>query len=380
MHFQSLTLANFRNYDSGRVALHPRVNVFCGLNGAGKTNMLDAVYYLCLGKSYFAQTDKLVIRQGAEFFRIEGILTEANDTDKVSVKMKAGGRKEIDISGKKAERLSDYIGRFLCVIITPDDIHLMLEGSEQRRSFLNNTLVQTDSAYLHNLMTYSALLKRRNSLLKSFADNRSYDALLLESLTAGMLAPAAYIHEARQAGVSKLVPLFEAAYAQISGKRERCGIHYESQLSHHALFDLMQMHLDKDRVLARTTQGIHKDDLLFTMNGEPLRHFASQGQLKSFVLALKMAQYALLEKESGRKPIFLLDDIFDKLDQQRVTQLMRMLISRQFGQLFITDTSRQRMQEVLGQLETGYALFDVDGGTITSTVTIEADKSDGKTQ
>jgi DNA replication and repair protein RecF len=369
VHFQSLTLANFRNYDSGRVALHPRVNVFCGLNGAGKTNMLDAVYYLCLGKSYFAQTDKLVIRQGADFFRIEGILTEANDTDKVSVKMKAGGRKEIDISGKRAERLADYIGRFLCVIITPDDIHLMLEGSEQRRTFLNNTLVQTDPAYLHNLMTYSALLKRRNSLLKTFAENRTFDALLLESVTAGMFGPAAQIHEVRQAGVAKLVPLFEAAYADISGKRESCGIAYESQLAGNSLEGLMQLHLEKDRVLARTTQGIHKDDLVFTMNGEPLKHFASQGQLKSFVLALKMAQYKLLEQESGRKPVFLLDDIFDKLDQQRVTQLMHMLTNQQFGQIFITDTSAERMQQVLGQLETGYALFQVERGAVVNEIT-----------
>lgn len=368
MQFETIQLTNFRNYASATIQLHPRVNVFCGENGSGKTNVLDAIHYLCLGKSYFASADKLVVRHGTDFFRVEGMLKEGEMAERVCVKMKLGSRKEMELSGKKSERLTDFIGRFLCVMIAPDDIHLMLEGSEQRRNFLNNTLVQTDSEYLRHLLTYTALLKQRNSLLKLFAEKRSFDALLLESVTSGMPVPAHYIFEARTAGVQHLIPLFTDAYARISGQKESCDIAYTSQLQSADILELLRSTVERDRILGRTTQGIHKDDLDFLMNGEPLKHIASQGQLKSFVLALKMAQYAMLKTISGRKPVFLLDDIFDKLDEKRVVQLMKMLTENEYGQIFLSDTSMPRMRQVLDEISCEYKLFEVAGGEVISEI------------
>lgn len=362
MNVQSLKLTQFRNYEAAELHFHPGINALIGLNGMGKTNVLDALYFLCLGKSYFSNTDKMVMMMDKDFFRLESIFVGDKDREIVVIKSKAGSRKEIEISGKKAERISDHVGRFLCVIIAPDDIHMMLEGSEERRNFLNNTIVQTDKAYLDDMLLYNGLLKRRNALLKSFAEQRRFDDLLLESVTTGMYAPAERIHQQRKQHTQQMAPLFEEIYAEISGNRETCGIVYESQLGSGNLAALMQANKDKDRVLTRTTQGIHKDDLLFTMNGEPLRHFASQGQLKSFVLALKITQYCMLEANSGQKPILLLDDIFDKLDHTRVKHLLALLIKRQFGQTFITDTNQERIQKILTELGAAYKLFQVKDG------------------
>jgi DNA replication and repair protein RecF len=333
----------------------------------GKTNVLDAVYYLCLGKSHFSGTDRAVVSWGTDVFRLEGVFSSDELLlDKVVVKCKLYNKKEIEISGVKTDTISAHVGRFPCVIMAPDDIHLMLDGSEERRQFINNTLVQSNAQYLQDLMTYTALLKRRNALLKSFAEQRTFDALLLESISAGMFAPAARIHDVRIQLIQQLVPLFNEAYAAISGNRESCDIVYKSQLTDGSLVELMKQHLDRDRALGRTSQGIHKDDLLFTMNDEPLKNFASQGQLKSFVLALKIAQYRLLSMYTARKPLFLLDDVFDKLDPLRVQQLLRLLMGHEFGQIFITDTNGPRMQDVVGALEAPHTHFSVKEGFIES--------------
>lgn len=331
----------------------------------GKTNILDALYYLCLGKSYFSSGDRMVIMQSKDFFRIEGTFDTNTDMERVVIKSQSGNRKDIEVSGKKVDRIGDHVGKFLCVMIAPADIQLMLEGSEERRNFLNNTIVQTDRNYLDDLMLYSNLLKRRNALLKSFVDQRYFDPLLLESVSAGMYAPAHRIFEKRKAQVVQMQDIFTETYAEISGQRESCSITYESQLDGEDLASLMKKSLDKDRILARTSFGIHKDDLIFTMNGEPLKHFASQGQLKSFVLSLKLTQYKLLETNSGKKPVLLLDDIFDKLDPSRVKHLLSLLLDNNFGQVFITDTNEDRMVKVLNEIDTEYSIFTVDCGTIS---------------
>jgi len=361
----ALKLTQFRNYEAGNLVFHNKFNAFVGLNGMGKTNILDALYYLCLGKSYFSSGDRMVIMQSKDFFRIEGTFDTNTDMEKVVIKSQSGNRKDIEVSGKKVDRIGDHVGKFLCVMIAPADIQLMLEGSEERRNFLNNTIVQTDRNYLDDLMLYSNLLKRRNALLKSFADQRYFDSLLLESVSAGMYAPAQRIFEKRKAQVVQMQDIFTETYAEISGQRESCNITYESQLNGEDLALLMKKSLDKDRILARTSFGIHKDDLIFTMNGEPLKHFASQGQLKSFVLSLKLTQYKLLETNSGKKPVLLLDDIFDKLDPSRVKHLLSLLLDNNFGQVFITDTNEDRMVKVLNDIDTEYSIFTVDCGTIS---------------
>lgn len=365
MTINALKLTQFRNYESGSLIFHNKFNAFVGLNGMGKTNILDALYYLCLGKSYFSSGDRMVIMQAKDFFRIEASFDIDSDKEIVVIKSQSGNRKDIEVSGKKIDRIGDHVGRFLCVMIAPADIQLMLEGSEERRNFLNNTIVQTDRSYLEDLILYSNLLKRRNALLKTFADQRHFDSLLLESVTAGMYVPAQRIFEKRKVQVAQMQEIFTDTYAEISGQRESCNIVYESQLYKEDLESLIKKSLEKDRILTRTSSGIHKDDLLFTMNGEPLKNFASQGQLKSFVLSLKLTQYKLLESNSGRKPVLLLDDIFDKLDPTRVKHLLSLLLDNNFGQVFITDTNEDRIVKVLTEIDTEFSIFTVQSGNIS---------------
>lgn len=368
MVISSVKLTQFRNYFSEQITFHEGINALVGLNGMGKTNVLDAIYYLCLGKSYFSSVDKMVVMQEKDFFRIEGVFDQNGTKEVVVIKSQLAHKKEIEISGKNLERIGDLVGRFLCVIIAPADIQNMLEGSEERRQFLNNTIVQTNKEYLDDLILYSNLLKRRNALLKTFAEKKFFDPILLESITVGMYEPAQRIHSWRKIEVEKMLHIFSDTYAEISGSGEKCEILYQSQLENKSLEDLMTQNLDKDKLLARTTQGIHKDDLIFTMNDQPLKYFASQGQLKSFVLALKLSQYKIIEANAGKKPILLLDDIFDKLDQSRVRHLLTLLLRHQFGQVIMTDTFEDRITGILDEIQTDYRIFTIDKGTVKTSI------------
>ncbi|MBK9736556.1 MAG: DNA replication and repair protein RecF [Saprospiraceae bacterium] len=263
MILKSLKLTHFRNYESGQLNFHNKVNAFVGMNGMGKTNILDAIYYLCLGKSYFSNGDRFIIMEDKDFFRLEAVFDTETDTEIVVIKSQSNVRKEIEVSGKKLSKIGEHVGRFLCVIIAPADIQMMLEGSEERRNFLNNTIVQTDRQYLEDLILYGNLLKQRNALLKSFADLRYFDALLLESVSNGMYAPAQRIYERRAAQIGQMKQIFEDTYADISGRRENCAITYQSQLKDYDLEILMKTNEHKDRMLTRTTSGVHKDDLIF---------------------------------------------------------------------------------------------------------------------
>lgn len=364
LNVHSLKLTQFRNYALENFDFHPKINALVGLNGMGKTNVLDALYFLCLGKSYFSSNEKMVTMVDTDFFRLEAAFDVQDSKDIVVIKCKNGGKKEIEISGKKVLKISDHVGKFLCVMIAPDDIQWMLEGSEQRRNFINNTMVQMYRPYLEDLLLYNALLKRRNVVLKSFLETKQFDPIYLDSMTAGMIDPAHRIYEYRKSLVLQMAEIFTDTYAEISDSREACTITYQSQLSNQHLGVLMSQNLDKDRILARTSQGIHKDDLQFTMNGEPLRNFASQGQLKSFILALKITQYKILHQNMGQKPLLLLDDIFDKLDHQRVRKLLLLLIDENFGQVFITDTHTNRVADILDEIQTDYKLFKINDGKI----------------
>ena len=366
MYLSTLKLTKFRNYDSGLLNFHPAVNAIVGLNGMGKTNILDAIYYLCFGKSYFSAGDRYVVKDDGDFFRISGIFEDEKDVTDVTVKCRAGIKKDIEVLGKKIDKISEHIGRFLCVILAPNDIQLMMDGSEDRRNFLNNTIVQTDKRYLEALIKYTHLLKQRNSLLKIFAETKTFDETLLEAITAGMYDPAAYIHEKRSRQISQMLPFFDQLYSEISGGSEKCSILYKSQLDEGNLKELMTRNAGNDKILARTSQGIHKDDLIFSLNSEPLKNYASQGQLKSFIIALKLTQYKIIEYNSGKKPLILLDDIFDKLDQKRVTQLLTLLMGQNFGQIFITDTNEDRIKIVLEAVKTTYILHKIVSGNIFS--------------
>lgn len=363
MHLTQLKLTHFKNYEAQTLELSPRLNCFTGLNGMGKTNALDAVYFLCLCRGHAGLSDKHLVQHGADFFRLEGLFENGEQRDRVVAKYLPNQRKEIERNGQAYARLVDYIGQFPVVMIAPDDVALVQEGSEERRRFLDTTLSQISPEYLYGLLNYNALLKQRNALLKVFAEGRrAFDPILLEAIDRQLYAPAQVIFEKRKSFVAEFRPLFQALYLDIAGEGEMVEVAYESDLSESALQDLLPATLDKDRVLQRTTAGPHRDDLALSLNQYPVKKFASQGQLKSFLLALRLAQYEVLRQEKGLKPLLLLDDIFDKLDENRVRQLVGLLLRRQFGQIFITDTQRNRIETIVASFSEDYKLFEVENG------------------
>lgn len=364
MHLARLKLVHFKNYAGHSLDLSPRLNCFTGLNGAGKTNLLDAVHYLCLCKSHTGLADRHLVRHGADFFRLEGRFLRDDASENVVIKFVPGQRKEIERNGTPFERLTDYIGQYPVVMIAPDDVSLVQEGSEERRRFLDVTLSQIFPDYLQNLLVYNALIKQRNALLKTFADERRFDAAWLEALDRQLPGPARLLYERRAALVAELVPIFQERYTEIAGARETAAAAYESDLHDGDFADKMAGALQKDRYLQRTTVGPHRDDLTLLLDGQPVKKFASQGQLKSFLLALRLAQYALLHREKGVAPLLLLDDIFDKLDEQRVRQLVGLLLGRSFGQIFITDTQRVRMEAIVSSFGADYQIFTVENGQL----------------
>ncbi|MCB9307567.1 MAG: DNA replication/repair protein RecF [Lewinellaceae bacterium] len=364
MHLSSIKLTHFKNYGQQSLDLSPRLNCFTGLNGMGKTNLLDAVHYLCLCKSHTGLSDKNLIRQGDSFFRLEGVFETDAGRHKIASKFATGQRKEIERDGVAFTRLIDYIGLFPVVMIAPDDLSLVQDGSEERRRFLDSTLSQVTPDYLRNLLIYNALLKQRNALLKKFAEDRTFDASLLEAIDRQMLAPAAVLFEQRQAFSARFRPLFQQYYSEISGDREQVDAIFESAMSEKTLSALLAANIEKDRMLQRTSAGPHRDDLQLLLDERPVKKFASQGQLKSFLLALRLAQYELLRQEKQQAPILLLDDIFDKLDEQRVRQLIALIIGHQFGQIFITDTQRGRLEEIVSSFTGDYKIFEVENGSI----------------
>jgi len=368
LNIQKLLLSNFKNYDNCSLDFHTKFNALVGLNGVGKTNILDAIYYLCLGKSYFTSSDKLVTKDNSDFFRIRGEFMTDDTLESVVIKFFNLSKKEIEVSGVKLSKIADLVGQHLCVIVAPIDITLLLDASEDRRNFLNNTIVQYDKEYLLALMTYNKLLKQRNTFLKDALLHKKFDSIYLDALTTQMIKPAMLISSKRLDLIQSFQNLFSDIYGEISGNREVCQIAYQSHCTGGQLNEMWKSSLHIDQVTGRTSKGIHKDDIQFVMNGQPLKNWGSQGQLKSFVLALKLTQYKILEKISGIKPILLLDDIFDKLDFQRVGFLMNLLAKDYYGQVFITDTEVSRIPGILNEMNLGYTAYHIYNGQIEKIV------------
>ena len=370
MYLQALKLTNFKNYESQILLFSKHLNCFVGQNGMGKTNLLDAIYYMCMCKSHFKTSDKHITKHEASFFRLEANFVSGNTketlrVDKIIAKVQARKIKEFECNKAVYERLSDHIGRFPVVMIAPDDTLMAMEGSEERRRFLDNTLCQLDNQYLTYLMHYNKVLSQRNKLLKQFAETRTFDKILVQSYDAQLLPSANYIHQKRQEWMVDFEPIFVDYYNQISGEREAVKCIYQSKLSETDFESLLNETLEKDRILQRTITGVHKDDLKFVFNDVPVKQFASQGQLKSYILALKLAQYELLRQEKEIAPILLLDDIFDKLDESRVQHLLELLIQKkEFGQVFITDTHENRVTEIIEKFEVNFGKFIVRNGEI----------------
>lgn len=366
MYLRKLKVTNFKNCESAEIDLSPKINCFVGRNGAGKTNLLDAVYYLSFCKSYFALSDKQNIRHGESFFAIHGEFerdTEGEAT--VSCVQKEDSKKSFKYNKKEYDRLSEHIGKIPLVMISPYDRDLINGGSELRRKFIDGVISQFDSVYLGNLLQYNKALLQRNMLLRNFYENRNYDADLLELWNVQLASLAAPIHSKRVDFLKEFMPIFQNYYDIVSGTSETVEVLYDSDLHKKSMAELLEESRQHDLYSSYTNVGIHKDDLIFNIDEHPVKRYGSQGQQKSFVVAVKLAQFDFNYKKIGYKPILLLDDIFDKLDDNRVGQLVSLVGNEHFGQVLITDTQFQRIKMLLDNTSSDNKIFHVEHGVIS---------------
>lgn len=357
MFLRHLSLVNYKNFDSKTLDFDPVINCLVGDNGVGKTNVLDAIYHLCFGKSYFNPVSTQNIKHGTEFFVVEGEFEKHNRTEKILCSFKKGTKKVIKRNDKPYEKFSEHIGFLPLVIISPSDRDLILEGSETRRKFMDGVISQSDKVYLQNLIKYNKVVSQRNSLLKYFAANRTFDRDTLSIYNEQMNTLGTAIHQKRVEFIDSFLPIFKEQYQNISEKDEQIDLSYESQLSDDTLLNLLEKNIEKDRALQYTSVGVHKDDLSFTIAGHPIKKFGSQGQQKSFLIALKLAQFHFIKQLADTTPILLLDDIFDKLDENRVSHIVGLVKNDNFGQIFISDTHADRTEDVVKNIHQSYKIF-----------------------
>lgn len=365
MILEQLSVLNFKNYREANIYPNAHVNIFTGLNGQGKTNLLDAIHYLSFCKSYFNPIDRQNILHGEDFFVVEGVFERNGDRDKIYCGVKRGHKKVFKRNKTEYERLAEHIGQFPAVVISPYDKDLISEGSEIRRRFMDSIISQYDRPYLDDLIAYNQVLRQRNSLLKYFWENRTFDSENLEVWTLRLIELAEKIHSVRMQFIEDFHPIFLEHYAAISGGAEDVRISYSSHLNDADFASRLEESLEKDRRTQYTNVGIHKDDLKFAINeGHPLKKFGSQGQQKTFLIALKLAQFDLVKEVTGRIPILLLDDIFDKIDDVRVRHLMKLVSDHNFGQIFITDTHAERIERIFEEITESVKVFHIEKGTV----------------
>ena len=357
MHLKNLSLFNYKNFSEANFQFDSKINCFVGKNGIGKTNVLDAIYHLAHGKSYFNSIAIQNIKHGEEFFVIDGEFEKNNRNEQIVCSIKKGNKKILKRNGKNYDKFSEHIGFIPLVIISPADNDLITDGSETRRKFLDTVISQLDSVYLNQLIGYQKVINQRNALLKYFALNHVFDADNLEIYNEQLQQLGAQIFEKRKLFLDDFSPIFNKHYIQITNAAESVQLIYDSQLFDNTILNLLRNNLAKDRVLQYTSAGIHKDDLLFQIEGFPIKKFGSQGQQKSFLIALKLAQFEFVKKKSGEKPILLLDDIFDRLDEDRVGKIVAMVNNDDFGQLFISDTHQDRTENIVKMAHQTYKIF-----------------------
>ena len=357
---EKIVISDFRNILLQELEFSPNVNCVSGNNGEGKTNLLDAIYYLSMTKSAFALSDKFNFRHGTEEFSLSGLYRMENGlSSRFSVKMTSKGEKKMKRDEKQYGKVSEHIGVLPVVMVSTSDISMVSESGEERRRFVNAVLSQMDREYMTSLQQYNRLLLQRNKMLKE----QDVDRGLLEVIDMRMSAFAEPGFQARKKFVEELTPIVQEYYKALSGDSEQVSIEYDSELSKASLEQILSASYDKDRVLKYTGAGIQRDDFLFKMNGHPIRRYGSQGQQKSFLVSLKFAQYELMKKNYGFAPILLLDDVFDKLDMSRISNLLEMVASNDFGQIFITDSNKVRMAGIVDKLTQDRAYFDTSAGT-----------------
>jgi DNA replication and repair protein RecF len=357
MYLKKITLLNYKNFDDASFDFDSKINCFVGKNGIGKTNVLDAIYHLSYGKSYFNPLAIQNIKHGEDFFVIDGSFEKNDRLELITCSFKKGQKKVLKRNAKAYEKFSEHIGFIPLVIISPADRDLIVEGSETRRRFMDSVISQLDSAYLQELIQYQKTLSQRNALLKYFALNRVFENDTLEIYNEQLAHFGHIIFEKRKAFLADFVPVFNKHHFAITAAAEKVDVKYESQLFDQNLKNLLETHIQKDRVLQYSNFGIHKDDLLFEINHYPIKKFGSQGQQKSFLIALKLAEFEFLKKQSGVKPILLFDDVFDKLDENRVAKIIDMVNNDTFGQVFISDTQPERTETIVKKTQQSYKIF-----------------------
>jgi DNA replication and repair protein RecF len=354
LQIKKISPIQFKNYKQASFSFTERIIGICGKNGIGKTNLLDAIYYLCFTKSYFSKSDQLNEHIDGAGFRIEGSFELGGKEERVVCILRETGKKEFSVNEEVYEKFSAHIGKFPCVIITPDDVQIIAGGTEERRRFIDTLLSQIDTHYLRQLIRYNKIIQQRNSLLKSMVEDKIRANSLLDIYDEQLRDPANYIFEKRKIFLEDLLPLVKRLYMEIAGQEEEIDLVYVSQL-HRASFEIIMLNSrEKDLLTQRTNTGIHKDELEITLNRQPFRNNASQGQRKSLLFAMKIAEFETLQKEKGFSPILLLDDVFEKLDEQRMYNLLDRVCIQNSGQIFITDTHIERISSHFQKLQVKY--------------------------
>jgi len=359
MYLKKISLFNYKNFSEANFEFDSKINCFVGKNGIGKTNVLDAIYHLSYGKSYFNPLAVQNIKHDEEFFVIDGEFEKDERNEQIVCSLKKGQKKILKRNGKQYEKFSDHIGFIPLVIISPADRDLIVEGSETRRKFIDSVISQLDASYLQQLIQYQKVIIQRNALLKYFALNHVFENTTLSIYNEQLHELGHSIFEKRKQFLEDFVPIFNKHHQAITGNAETVQLVYESQLHEKDLLALFEESLAKDRVLHYTTVGIHKDDLSFEIDHHPIKKFGSQGQQKSFLIALKLAQFEFVKKQSKQNPILLFDDIFDKLDETRVGKIIEMVNNDDFGQLFISDTHPERTETVIKSMHQSYKIFNL---------------------
>ena len=357
MILKSITLTNYKSFSAKTVDFDPKINCFIGPNGIGKSNVLDAIYHLSFGKSYFNPISSQNIKHGEDFFAIKGSYKNESKEEVVIINFKKNDKKVIKRNNKKYEKFSDHIGFIPLVIISPSDRNLIAEGSDIRRKFIDSVISQSDKKYLENLINYNKILTQRNSLLKLIFKNKNFDKQTIQVYDSQLESIGEKIHMKRKMFLNDFIPVFKDKYKSISNNNEDVDIRYKTDLEFDKLSVLLQENIEKDMFLQYTSKGIHKDDLVFNINDYSVKKFGSQGQQKSLLIALKLAQFDFLKSQNKNNPILLLDDIFDKLDKNRVKQIINLVSANDFGQIFISDTDEERTLESIKEINNSNKIF-----------------------
>ena len=359
MRLESLRLVNFKSYEKEDLTFSTEIICLVGDNGIGKTNLLDAIHYLALGKSAFYNLDNQNIRHDSDLFVVEGLVIKEGKKYNVQCSLKRGQKKALSFNKVQYDRISEHVGVMPVVLMAPYDTDLIRGGSEGRRKFFDGLIAQIDRPYLESLISYTHILKQRNSLLKQFAERKYFDKDLLHGYNTQLIKFGKELHKRRFSFLEKFRPVFLAHYHELCDEKEVVDLQYRSQLRDGEFEILLENSLKRDLIMQRTHVGAHRDDYPFVLDDHDLKKLGSQGQQKSYMIALKLAQFDLIKEAKGYKPLLLLDDIFDKLDDKRITKLMKMVTDDAFGQLFVTDARPERTERIFKQLGDRVSIFEI---------------------